>query len=132
MSWPRCGEGNSHFLLDLIELGFRDPTGELKGTFTTDGTVPLDVLNASLEIGFRCKRSDERLRFLIVKLVMGVYDIVGNRMQLSVCVTDAPEILAVIAEQLDDLGEDFCRKFIHLEVRGAMVTSNRLTRLTSS
>jgi len=108
MSWPRCGEGKSHFLLDLIELGFRDPTGELKGTFTMDGTVPLDVLNASLKIGIRCKRSNERRRVLTVKHVTGVYDIVGNRMQLFVCVTDAPKIRTVIAEQLDDLSEDFC------------------------
>ena len=116
MSWPRCGEGKYHFLLDSIELGFRDPTGELKGTFTMDGTVSLDVLNASREIGIRCKRSDEQRRVLIVKLVMGVYDIVGNRMQLFVCVTDAPKIRTVIAEQADDLGEDFCWKFIHPEI----------------
>ena len=114
MSWPRCGEGKSHFLLDLIELGFCDQTGELEGTFIMDGTVPLDALNASLEIGIRCKRSDEQRSVLTVKYVTGVYDIVGNRMQLFVCVTDAPEILAV-AEQLDDLGEDFRWKFIHPE-----------------
>ena len=80
------------------------------------GLFHFDVLNAPLEIAIRCKRSDERRRFLIVKLITGVYDIVGNRMQLFVRATDAPKILAVIAEQLDDLGEDFCWKFIHPEV----------------